>query len=91
MNREAFAAILQECHERLGAVEPRRWPTSSAAPDQKGQRQHIAWMLQELEKDTAGEWSDEKLCRWLGFIQGVLWGGLRLYSVDDMREQNARL
>ena len=54
---------------------------------------HIRWMLDEMEG-----WIKEpgtmdmkkwiKLQRWLGFVQGALWL-LGVYSIDDMRKQNA--
>ena len=40
--------------------------------DEKIQLEHTAWMVQEL-LDNASDWSERKVNRWLGFIQGVLW------------------
>ena len=47
---------------------------------------HVMWMCQELKGGMAKK-DMEKACRWLGFIQGVLWSR-GTYSIDDMREHN---
>jgi hypothetical protein len=35
---------------------------------------HARWMVQRMLAGAEAEgWSERKVCRWLGFIQGVLW------------------
>lgn len=46
---------------------------------------HALWMCYQL-RDLPQE-DMEKACRWLGFVQGVLWAR-GLYSINDMREHN---
>jgi hypothetical protein len=47
---------------------------------------HLKWMLQELERmSQATPMPQEKIARWIGFIQGVLWS-FGCYSVDELRE-----
>ena len=44
--------------------------------------EHILWMCQEIKEISRQDM--EKACRWLGFIQGILW--VRgLYSIDELR------
>lgn len=46
---------------------------------------HALWMCGQVKEIATQDL--EKACRWLGFIQGVLW--VRgFYTVDDMREHN---
>lgn len=44
---------------------------------------HLKWMIEEMYTmdDT------EKLMRWIGFMQGALWG-LGFASIDDFRSMN---
>lgn len=45
--------------------------------------QHVLWMCNEIK--TIAPKDMEKACRWLGFIQGVLW--VRgTYTISEMRE-----
>jgi hypothetical protein len=47
---------------------------------------HVLWMIGEMRTFIA-EGRDDKVNRWLGFVQGVLWT-TGLYTIDDMREHN---
>lgn len=48
--------------------------------------EHAAWMCQQAIS-FVGEGRIEKACRWLGFVQGVLWcRGVR--TIDEMRRDN---
>jgi hypothetical protein len=59
----------------------------AAAPIKDGTRlQHVRWMCNEILKKRFLE-NMEKGCRWLGFIQGVLWME-NIYTIDQMREHN---
>ena len=40
------------------------------------------WMAEPVKSE---QW--DKVNRWLGFVQGVLWNK-RIYTIDDMREHN---
>lgn len=48
---------------------------------------HVLWMIGEM-RTFIEEGRDEKVNRWLGFVQGVLWTA-GLYTIDAMREHNA--
>lgn len=56
-------------------------------------RDHLLWMIREsqasLREDNAfpTNGTKEKVMRWLGFIQGVLWCKGE-YSIDDLRKHN---
>ena len=47
---------------------------------------HCITMLSEM-RQLLSKGRVEKACRWLGFIQGVLWS-LERYSIDALREHN---
>lgn len=52
---------------------------------------HVRWMCQhllELLKDSA-IMDEQKLHRWLGFIQGVLYIG-GIYTINEMRQHNRK-
>jgi hypothetical protein len=60
---------------------------------------HVLWMLGEMrkmlepfaevppEKFYAAQAAQEKVARWLGFVQGVLWS-YGVCSIDEMRNHN---
>lgn len=48
--------------------------------------QHAAWMLDEMgEWDIEEKW--EKVNRWLGFVQGILWM-TGVYTIPQMADHN---
>ena len=47
---------------------------------------HLRWMLGEIENFTADGRAD-KVNRWLGFVQGVLWGA-GVYSLSELVTHN---
>lgn len=47
---------------------------------------HIRWMLSEIPF-LLEDGKIEKVNRWVGFIQGVLWSNGQ-FSIDEMREHN---
>ena len=63
--------------------------------------EHALWMLHEMRTmlhNAHAVWSDpewdlgdtvdgDKINRWLGFVQGVLWT-TGVYTIDDMRDHN---
>jgi len=46
---------------------------------------HIHWMLKEMQSFQVEH--TEKAMRWLGFVQGALWG-LGVFSIEEMKEDN---
>lgn len=58
---------------RKGYVKAIRYDANEVANHQ-GIYPHLLWMCQEILDDKV---DGEKSHRWLGFIQGVLWGRLR--------------
>jgi len=64
-----------------------RWPVARSAPTSaNGRWCHVLWMV-----DEALSWPAEQLekkFRWLGFIQGAIWGDW-VASIDEMRQMNA--
>ena len=47
---------------------------------------HVAYMCSEILK-MCDEGRTEKVMRWLGFMQGVLWG-IGVYPLSALKEQN---
>lgn len=54
--------------------------------DRGRQADHILWMCEESLRLIETH-SMEKACRWLGFIQGVLWS-LGIRQIDELRRDN---
>lgn len=55
-------------------------------------KDHVLWMLNELERMEMQDMepgSRDKISRWLGFVQGVLWS-TGLYTLDELREQTRK-
>lgn len=48
---------------------------------------HIVWMADEIEK---GDMSDEKIMRWVCFMQGALWA-IGMLSIDEAKLHNYQL
>lgn len=48
---------------------------------------HAHWMCSELSRMALDPANRDKVNRWLGFVQGVLWV-TGLYSINEMREHN---
>lgn len=72
-------------------VEPERNDTAKSAPTWDGCRQHLLWMLDEMDKlnllepDLQGKWH-----AWRGFVQGALWIG-EIRTIDEMRDDSRGL
>jgi hypothetical protein len=68
-----------------------RIPAKKSATDEKPMDRldalaHISWMCDQIPGFLA-EGKDEKVNRWLGFIQGALWS-LGIRTIDQMRDDN---
>ena len=52
---------------------------------------HIVSMIPKMEEMSQKNdyVTREKLMRWIGFMQGVLWSD-GLYSIDELREMNTK-
>lgn len=48
---------------------------------------HLLYMFREMRRFAAEGGQTEKLMRWLGFAQGVLWGAGE-YSLDELKNHN---
>lgn len=49
---------------------------------------HIVWMLEQIPEKA--DKNVEKACRWLGFVQGVLWRD-SYFTIDEMRNHNSSI
>lgn len=63
-------------------------PMAAPIDEQNGgtQLQHARWMCQQIPTFLK-ENKMEKVNRWLGFVQGILWTN-GLFSITQMREHN---
>lgn len=48
---------------------------------------HVRWMCQEIRVMIDRGESEDKINRWFGFIQGVLYAD-GIYSINEMRDHN---
>ena len=58
---------------------------------------HVLWMLDEMDKMLAQSGTCEQNCRtleklnrWLGFVQGVLWKDC-FFDLDELRDQTRQI
>jgi hypothetical protein len=68
---------------RYAAVLDSARGTDLPAPDGTGAA-HLRWMC-ATALESSHDWSEDKLSRWLGFVQGVMCARGQL-TVDDERE-----
>ena len=102
MNREQLLSILDKYEEDLKDFGPAaRADTSEPlkSDHQAAPMRHVLWMLGEMRKTLepfatvtpenfyAVQTALEKVGRWLGFVQGVLWS-YGVCSIDEMRDLN---
>lgn len=67
------------------------FPGVKGLEDESKQLSHIQWMIYTMLEDAEPQaWSDRKLNRWLGFIQGVLWC-TKLRGILEMRDESRNL
>lgn len=85
MTPDQTRAVLLAYQDRLSFWEPKRYAHKSVRPTEMQQLQHTRWMVEELLSQD--DLPFDKVNRWLGFIQGVLWSRGK-YSIDDMRHHN---
>lgn len=90
MTHAGFRALVRQYRHALHGWNPVRASLVNEREDPLGAdaERHAAWMLDEMEKyltRTDIILDGEKLNRWLGFVQGILWTqGFR--SIDALRE-----
>ena len=90
MTPEQVVAVVEKYETELKALtSPSRISPHSAGPQDGEAIAHALWMCGETKTYASSGTPDgmEKTCRWLGFIQGVLWmTGLR--NIQEMRDEN---
>lgn len=64
-------------------------PGLDGLEDSANQLKHAKWMVGQM-LNSADEWSDKKINRWLGFIQGVLWCN-KIKGILQMRDESRHL
>lgn len=87
MNKTKF---LQTCKEYDDLLEFKGYSIVLKEPYtefEDSDMNHIRWMLNEIPNMINNPNKLEKLNRWIGFIQGVLWSK-GYYTIEDMRGQS---
>ena len=84
---QQLSDLLEEIRRRRGFYKPpARIDESEPSSHFSGPRlEHLAWMLQEIRP-----WPEdkrEKAMRWLGFVQGALWG-MEFVTIEEMKRIN---
>ena len=88
MEQQQTFDLIAQYKKLLDDKSPQRHPSSAKSPEREDQLQHARWMLNEMETGyRAGLFSEGKINRWLGFVQGIFWA-CGVYSIDTMREHN---
>ncbi len=83
---QLFAIIDKYEDELQKLVTAARIPSSSSGPQDAEALAHVLWMCEQTKLNAQTDM--EKACRWLGFIQGVLWmTGVR--NITEMRDENS--
>lgn len=79
---------IEQIRQVVELYDSRLYPAAAPVPEQEGgsRLQHVRWMCQQIPK-MLDEGHLEKVNRWLGFIQGVLWLE-NIYTIDQMRNHN---
>jgi hypothetical protein len=73
----------KRCEDYSGEIGLRR------LEDEQIQLRHARWMVDEM-LDEADQWSDRKVNRWLGFIQGILWC-VKFRGILELRDESRNL
>ncbi len=86
MTHEQLVAVLESYEAELGKlVKADRVNPDVSGPLDAVALSHTLWMCEQAK--TFVPLDMEKACRWLGFIQGVLWmAGVR--TIAEMRDEN---
>lgn len=84
MTHDHIKQVLDLYDSRLANLEPCRDDNRGSALKQLA---HARWMCQEMKLMIDRGEADDKLNRWLGFVQGVLYAH-GIFSINEMREHN---
>lgn len=86
---EQVAALLRSYDTTLAQYTKKR--VEDVADDGNGSLGHLRWMIETmLTEGVEEDWSVGKTNRWLGFIQGTMWG-LGLIGIQKLRDQSRDL
>jgi hypothetical protein len=89
MTTDKVRRVVEAYQQQLAAqgVVPVRYVTSGVLPSPTVALGHLSWMLGEIQGMLETGADAEKIHRWLGFVQGVLWlAGQK--TIDQMRDDN---
>jgi len=83
---ERVRALLRQYDRVLSHYTPDQVEDTTDGRNSLG---HLRWMIAEMEEEADG-WSDRKVNRWLGFIQGTLWQA-GVVGIRKLRDQSRHL
>lgn len=75
--------IYKESLNRRGYITSQRYLDTEIA-NYDGRYSHLLWMCEEILNDKV---TGEKVHRWLGFIQGVLWDDCQV-TIAQLKDHN---
>ena len=85
MSPEQIQELLAAYQEQLLVEDANRSDQHLLNPSHYQALQHVHWMVNEVMKTK--NMPEQKINRWLGFIQGVLWSTGK-YNIYEMRHHN---
>ncbi len=92
MTKERVIEALDACREHVLGFKPGATPTRCNTSLQgknlpyRYRAEHMLYMVDETKK-LVHENRQEKAMRWLGFIQGAMWG-TGFISIDELKKMN---
>lgn len=88
---EPVIALLKQYDEFLATFGVQPAKVDDRAPGSREAIGHLRWMIKEMGVRASKDgWSDRKVNRWLGFIQGTMWG-LGYKGIAGLRDDSRHL
>ncbi len=97
MKSQTILKIIEHYREELEdwlGYKPKRFDEFDGAPSYDEQLEHVLWMIHEIpvliEKQQQESYTRDynKINRWLGFIQGIMWAN-GFYNIAFLKKQNS--
>jgi hypothetical protein len=83
---EAVTKLLRKYDTELERFTPKRVEDATDGQNSLG---HLRWMISTMLEEGS-TWSDRKVNRWLGFIQGTMWQA-GVTGINKLRDESRHL